>query len=346
MQGSSESNQRANRCLKNYNTFGINVEARYFASITDIDTLRQLIVSRTLENQDFCILGEGSNTIFRTNYEGHVLKNDMKGIQVLQENEDAVWVEAQGGENWHEFVQHCIRNGWGGIENLSLIPGSVGAAPVQNIGAYGVELKDVFESLIAVNMRSGRVERFSLSACRFGYRDSIFKNRLQGRYFIVSVILKLTKQDKHQFTLSYGAIKERLEASGQKPSLQSVSDTVCEIRREKLPDPRVLGNCGSFFKNVVLTKNKFEKLQKRFPDMPHYIIKENQIKIPTAWLIEQCGEWKGRRFGNIGIYHKHALIIVNHGGGTGREVSWLSEKIIESVHEKFGIEIEREVNII
>jgi len=330
--------------LKKYNTFGVDVETRFFVSIDNIDTLRSLILSKQLEEQEVCIIGEGSNTIFKTNFEGWVLKNDLKGIRVLQEDDEHVWVEAQAGENWHEFVNHCVENNWGGVENLSLIPGSVGAAPVQNIGAYGVELKDVFESLIAVNMRSGRVERFSLNACRFGYRDSIFKNRLKGRYFIVSISLKLTKKN-HNFNLSYGQVKEKMEQMGKDVNLKNISDTVCFIRRSKLPDPAVIGNCGSFFKNAIITTTKFEKIQKRFPEIPSYPVSDKKVKIPSAWLIEQCG-WKGRRFGNIGVYDKHSLILVNHGGGTGREVAWLSEKIIESVYDKFSIEIEREVNII
>lgn len=328
--------------LKPFNSFGISAIANEFIEIASFDQLKLLIQSQKLNN--FLVLGGGSNILFTKDFDGLILKNELLGISVLEENNETVLVKAAGGENWHNFVRHCVSNGWGGIENLSLIPGSVGAAPLQNIGAYGVEIKESLVSLEAINLLTGELKTFNNEQCQFGYRESIFKHQLKGQYFICSVTFKLHK--KAVPNISYGDISKVLnEWNILQPDIADVSDAVIHIRTSKLPDPVLLGNAGSFFKNPVIDLSKFLDLQKRFPDIKSFPAADSKIKIPAAWLIEQCG-FKGKRFGNVGVHENQALVLVNYGGGTGKDILELSKRIIESVKEKFGIELQTEVNII
>lgn len=322
-------------------TFGVPVRAAQFSVIRNLQGIQQAI-DQGLFRHNPLVLGGGSNMLFVKDYDGVVLQNLWTGKSVVKEDEQFVWVKAYGGEVWHEFVLYCISNGWGGIENMSLIPGSVGAAPIQNIGAYGVELKDVFESLEAVDLTTGEVKRFDLDACGFGYRESVFKRQLKGQYWIASVTLKLSKFP--EVSTEYGAIQGELEGVAQ-PTIKDVSDAVIRIRQSKLPDPNQIGNCGSFFKNPVVPKLVKDQIAIEYPEMPYYPIDENQVKIPAGWLIEKAG-WKGYRRGEIGVHQKQALVLVNHGNGKGRDIYQLSEDIIQDVHEKFGVQLEREVNVI
>lgn len=334
-----------NYSLKPYNTFGVEVCAKFFIHATNLYELRSPLHSIQEQAQPPLVLGGGSNILFTQDYDGLVIRNEIKGIEVIKEDKTFVWVKVGGGEVWHDLVQHCVQHNWGGIENLSLIPGSVGAAPVQNIGAYGVELKDVFECLEAIELSTGRLHNFTKTACAFGYRDSIFKRSLKGKFAIVSVTLKLRKQPI--FNISYGAIQRELDQRypNEPLTIARISAIICAIRTNKLPDPAVIGNCGSFFKNPVIDKKQFENLCQQYPNMPHYVLSDDAIKIPAAWLIEQCG-WKGKVVGNTGTYNNHALVLVNHGGASGQEVKALAGQIQSSVNEKFNIEIEREVNVL
>ncbi len=333
--------------LQAYNTFGIDVEANYFANITSIHQLRQIIFKEELKDIPKLILGGGSNILFTGNFEGIVLLNAMKGITLIRETPQEVWLQVAGGEVWHDLVQYCVQKNWGGIENLSLIPGSVGAAPIQNIGAYGVELKDVFISLDALHLPTGQLRTFSKEECQFDYRNSIFKQSLKGQYFIYSVCLCLQKQPV--FNTNYGAIQQtlaQLEQAGKERSIATLSEAICQIRSQKLPDPKVIGNSGSFFKNPEVPRSILEAIQKNYPKVPNYPLKDpNKVKLPAAWLIEKCG-WKGKVIGNTGTYHKQALVLVNHGNATGKEIYNLSETILQSVKKQFDIELEREVNVI
>ncbi|OWY22762.1 UDP-N-acetylmuramate dehydrogenase [Sphingobacteriales bacterium UPWRP_1] len=331
--------------LKPYNTFGIEVQARYFAHINHIQQVQELATSKGMFTQMPKLpLGGGSNLLFTQNYNGLVLYNCLKGIAIDRESSQTVWLTVQGGEVWHELVQYCVAQNWGGLENLSLIPGSAGAAPIQNIGAYGVELKDVFVQLQAVHLASGEIHNFSNAECRFGYRNSIFKTAFKGQYFICSVTLQLKKNP--QFNLQYGEVQRTLEQLGYiNPTVQAVSHAICHIRNAKLPNPAELGNCGSFFKNPELETTTFEYLHRLHNTMPHYPAANGRMKIPAAWLIEQCG-WKGRRIGNTGTHVNHALVLVNYGNATGAEIKQLAESIQQSVLDRFGILLEPEVNIL
>lgn len=330
--------------LLSYNTFGISALSSKFVEVNSIAELQNLIQEKSINEKPFLILGGGSNILFTKNYEGLVLKNNLKGIEVSRENENYVWIKASGGEVWHELVLHCVNKNWGGIENLSLIPGTVGAAPMQNIGAYGVEIKDTFEELEALNIQTGELEKFNNEQCNFGYRESIFKHEAKGKYFITSVTFKLSK--KPVLNTSYGDIEILLkEWDIVKPTIADVSKAVIAIRQSKLPDPSLLGNAGSFFKNPVIEFSVFEKLQKNNPTIKSFPASDGKVKIPAAWLIEQAG-WKGKRFGNIGVHEKQALVLVNYGGGTGKELIDLAYKIIDSVKAKFGVVLTPEVNII
>ncbi len=335
---------KENYSLKNYNTFGLECHARWFSEVSDIQSLTSLLKHAKKESISAYILGGGSNVLLTKDIEGMVIKMALKGIEVVDENEDFVWVRAGAGEVWHELVLYTIEKGWGGIENLSLIPGLVGAAPMQNIGAYGVELKDVFSSLEALNRETLDTEVFDHSACKFGYRESVFKNALKNQYIITSVTLKLSKKPK--VNVSYGAITEVLKSKGiDEPTIREVSDAVIEIRQSKLPDPRVIGNAGSFFKNPVIDQEHFEKIKARYPNVPSYPQPDGGVKVPAGWLIEQCG-WKGKRVGEIGVHDKQALVLVNHGGGKGEDIYALSEEILQSVKQEFGVELSREVNVV
>ncbi|HXH18042.1 MAG TPA: UDP-N-acetylmuramate dehydrogenase [Chitinophagales bacterium] len=333
-----------NFSLKSFNTFGIDVSCLFFAEAENLDMLHEIITSTDYRNTRKLILGGGSNILFTKDFNGLVLKNSLRGVRVIREDEDHVWVKAGAGEVWHELVLFCIRNNYAGIENLSLIPGLVGAAPMQNIGAYGVELVSVFESLEAVHMHSGEEKVFQKDECEFGYRESVFKGRYKDQFIITSVTLRLNK--KPTYNISYGAVSETLEKMGVKElSIKAVSDAIIAIRSSKLPDPKVLGNAGSFFKNPEVPLSVYQRVKEKFPAVPHYPAANGMIKIPAAWLIEQCG-WKGKRIGNTGSHQHQALVLVNYGSATGADVIDLAMKIKDSVKEKFGIEIVPEVNVV
>ncbi len=333
-----------NYSLKNYNTFNVDINCNYFVSLESMDDISELIDSRNMLNQDRFVLGGGSNVLFKNNYPGWILKNDIQGIDIVRKEGDDIYIEAKGGEKWHELVRYCIKNNLGGLENLSYIPGTVGAAPIQNIGAYGVELKNIFVSLSAIDLETNELVEFKKNDCQFGYRDSIFKNKYKGKYLISSVVVKASS--KHNPIIDYPDIKRKLEDRNvDSYSISLISDIIGEIRASKLPDPAVIGNCGSFFKNMTISTEKFNNLSKKYPDIPGYKQNNDFVKIPSGWLIEQCG-WKGKGIGNASVYDKHSLIIVNLGGATGQELYDLSEKIITDVDKKFGILLEREVNIL
>lgn len=331
-----------NVSLQAYNTFGLEAQARYFAAFSSVDELKSILQSKN--DEPIMVLGGGSNILLTQDVDALVLKNDLKGISCIKEEDKQVWIKAMGGEVWHEFVMHCIENGWGGIENMSLIPGSVGAAPMQNIGAYGVEIKDVFQSLEALNLETLEIEEFDAEACQFGYRESVFKRALKGKYIIVSVTLKLSLE--HILNTSYGAITSQLEAMGiSQPTIKDVSNAVIHIRQSKLPDPKEIGNSGSFFKNPVISRKQFEGLKEQYPDIANYPIDEENVKIAAGWLIDRAG-WKGKTLGNYGVHKNQALVLVNYGGADGKDIYQLSQDILDSIFEKYGIQLEREVNII
>ena len=331
-----------NLSLLPYNTFGLEVKATHFAEISSMEDLRTGLRSGI---RPILVLGGGSNLLFTQDVNGLVLKNNLRGIRVVRSFKNKVWVEVGGGEVWHEFVLWAVAQGFGGVENMSLIPGTVGAAPIQNIGAYGVELKDVFVRLKAFNLSTGKQKTFYHSSCQFGYRDSVFKREEKGKWCITSVVFTLTKND-HQLNTAYGDISKTLETNGIKsPNLADISRAVVQIRSSNLPDPAQIGNCGSFFKNPETDRKVLDRILKTHPMAPHYPLPDGRVKIPAGWLIEQCG-WKGKRVGNTGCYERQALVLVNHGGATGVEVKALAHAIIESVEQKFGIRLEPEVNIV
>ena len=336
---------RENISLKNYNSFGIDIQAKYFCAFQNVANLEEVLKNRKIQNnQTLLVLGGGSNILFTKDFNGAVLKNDIKGIEVVKEDEDSVYVKAGGGENWHSFVMHCIEEGYAGVENLSLIPGNVGASPMQNIGAYGVEIKDVFYELEAFHIRDKYLRTFSAEDCAFGYRESVFKSRYKNQFVICNVTFRLNRKPK--YNTSYGAIQQELERLGVKElSLRAVSQAVINIRSSKLPDPKTIGNAGSFFKNPQIGVQQFEELKQKFPSVVGFPVGADFIKVAAGWLIEQCG-WKGYRNGDAGCYEKQALVLVNYGNATGKEILELSEQIIQSVNKKFGILLEREVNII
>ena len=330
-----------NKSLKSYNTFGIDVKAKQFIEISSLKDLKELLKIK----KDFFILGGGSNLLLTKDIEKLVIHLNLKGIEILGEAENDIFVKVQAGENWHEFVLWCLEHDFGGIENLSLIPGNVGTSPIQNIGAYGVELKDSMFELEALEIETGLVKNFKNADCGFGYRNSVFKNELKGKYIITNVTFKLTK-NTHRHNSSYGAIQSEFEKNNIKnPTIKDISDAVISIRRSKLPDPKELGNSGSFFKNPVILKHQFRQLQHKFPKVPHYILSETEVKVPAGWLVEQCG-FKGKRFGDAGVHKNQALVLVNYGHATGKEIFELSKKIQQTVLEKFDMELEAEVNIL
>jgi UDP-N-acetylmuramate dehydrogenase len=326
-----------------YNTFRIDVKARYFSTFLNIDELSELTTQFSqLTN---LVLGGGSNILFTKDYDGAILKNEIKGIELQHEDADYVYVKVGAGENWHQFVLHCINHNWAGVENLSLIPGNIGASPIQNIGAYGVELDDVFWSLEAFHLSEKKIHTFTATDCEFGYRDSVFKNRYKNEFAILSVTFQLKK--KPIYHISYGAITEELEKMGVKDlSIKAVSQAVINIRSSKLPDPQKIANAGSFFKNPEVPTSKYEELKLEFPSIVAYpLAKGPVVKLAAGWMIEQCG-WKGYRKGDAGCHAKQALVLVNYGNATGKEIYDLSEEILQSVKNKFDIVLEREVNII
>jgi UDP-N-acetylmuramate dehydrogenase len=333
-----------NISLKPYNTFHINAAARFFTRFTSLDQVEELFSSNNSTLKNTLILGEGSNILLTQDYNGLVAKNEITGIELINEDAENVYLKAGAGENWHSFVLYCINNNYAGVENLSLIPGNIGAGPMQNIGAYGVELKDFFYELEGYHIEDKKVKTFSNKDCEFGYRDSIFKRKYKDKIIISSVTFCLKK--KPVFNTSYGVIKQELEKMGVKElSIEVISQAVINIRQSKLPDPAVIGNAGSFFKNPAVLKEKFETLQQQFTNIVGYSINDKEIKLAAGWLIEQCG-WKGYRKGDAGCHSAQALVLVNYSNANGTDIYNLSTEIMNSVEKKFGVFLEREVNII
>ena len=328
-----------------FNTFGIQAFAKYFTTVTSIEEANAIFTSDLFKKEKHFILGGGSNLLLTKNFDGLVIKVEIKGKEVVHEDESTISLRVGSGENWHAFVMHCVARNLGGVENLSLIPGTVGAAPMQNIGAYGVEIKKNILSVEAVEISTCDVRNFSNADCKFGYRESIFKQELKDKFLISSVTLKLTKKD-HHFNISYGAIDETLKLLGTNTlSLKTISDAVIYIRSNKLPDPSRIGNAGSFFKNPSIPADLMDFIKKDFPSLPSYPSTNGLVKIPAAWLIEQCG-WKGKTFDNIGVHQHQALVLVNYGGGEGEKIWELAMNIQASVKEKFNITLQPEVNVI
>ncbi len=332
-----------NFSLKKYNTFGIEAKAQEFIAVHSIEELQQVLEENATKKK--FILGGGSNMLLTQDIEALVIHVDLKGKKIIKETENHVWVESQAGENWHEFVLWTLENDFGGLENMSLIPGNVGTTPVQNIGAYGTEIKDTFEWCEAMEIATQKMKTFSHSECNFGYRESIFKQEAKDQYIITSVVFKLTKKN-HIIKTSYGdIIAELAKQNVTEPTLKDVSNAVIAIRKSKLPDPKELGNSGSFFKNPIVLKSDFEKIHANFPEMKFYEVSPTEVKVPAGWLIEQAG-FKGKRFGDAGIHKNQALVLVNYGNATGQEILAVSKDIQQTVFEKFGIHIEAEVNVI
>ena len=333
-----------NKSLANLNTFRIDVNAKYFSSINSIQELQSLCEHSIYSKNELFILGGGSNILLTKDVDSLVIKNDIKGIEILKEDDDTVEIMAGGGENWHEFVMFCVAREYGGVENLSLIPGNTGAAPMQNIGAYGVEIKDTFQYLNAFHIQSGEIHQFNNNDCQFGYRESIFKNKFKGEYIILNIVLKLSK--KPRINSSYGDIEKKLiEWDINNPSIKDISDAVISIRESKLPNPTKIGNSGSFFKNPIINSEQFKTLLDKYPNVVYYKMDNALFKIAAGWLIDNAG-WKGKTFNNYGIHKKQALVLVNYGGARGSDINDLSEKIIDDIHEKYNIKLEKEVNIL
>ncbi|MCE3296955.1 MAG: UDP-N-acetylenolpyruvoylglucosamine reductase [Crocinitomicaceae bacterium] len=328
--------------LKPFNTFGVAAKAAQFTRFGSVDELNEILAAA--EGQALFILGGGSNILLTQDIDALVLKNEIKGMELVEKDDDSVLVRVGAGEVWHEFVLYCVEHGYAGVENLSLIPGNVGASPMQNIGAYGVEVKDVIFEVEAFNLENKAVQVFSNEECEFGYRESVFKRALKGKYVITHVTFKLSANPK--INTSYGAIESELKTRGiSEPTIKDVSDAVIAIRQSKLPDPKEIGNAGSFFKNPVVEQSVFERIRANHPDVPSYPAETGKVKIPAGWLIEQAG-WKGKTFENYGVHKNQALVLVNYGGATGRQIWDLSSMILEDINTKFGVELEREVNVI
>ena len=333
-----------NISLKLFNSFGIHALAKQFCTVTSLNEIQELLEWNKINKNPLLVIGGGSNLLFTKNFDGLVLQNALKGIELIKEDHDYFYVKAMAGENWHQLVTYCVNMQYQGIENMSLIPGNVGASPMQNIGAYGVEIKDVFESLEAVQISDGSIVTFDNKTCEFGYRESIFKHQLRNQFIILSVILKLRKFPK--YNTSYGNIEQELiNMNVQDPNIQSIAEAVIRIRQRKLPDPTKIGNAGSFFKNPIISTALYDQLKKDYKDIPGFAVSATAFtKIPAAWLIEQTG-WKGYRLGDTGCYPLQPLVLVNYGNATGAEIFNLSTQIIEKVQARFGIQLEREVNI-
>ena len=332
-----------NVSLKHLNTFGVEAKARWFTEINSKQDLSELFNEEHWKNKERLVIGGGSNILFTRDFDGLVIHINIKGINQNVEGDD-IYVTAGGGEVWNDLVNYCVAKGFAGMENLSLIPGSVGASPIQNIGAYGVELKDVFYSCEAFDIETGKISTYNNADCQFGYRDSIFKTELKGKVIITEVTYKLSFNPNLNTT--YGAISSELQNRGiENPTIKDISKVVSDIRVSKLPDPSTIGNAGSFFKNPVISKDKFVKIQSSFPDTVHYCLPNSTIKLAAGWLIEQCG-WKGKKIGETGTWKNQALVLVNHGNATGSAIYDLSSAIIEDVKNKFGVVLEREVNMI
>lgn len=336
---------KTNFNLKPFNSFGFNTVAKHFVEINDIQQLESLITTDVFKQEKHLVLGSGNNVLFQNDvFDGLVIYINTKGIEILSEDENKVVVRAQAGEDWPNFVRFCVGKGWHGVENLAHIPGKVGAAPVQNIGAYGMELKDTFLQCEAVEIATAKKRVFSKEECRFGYRESVFKNTLKGQFVITSVGFLLKKNAP--LLLEYGNIRTYLKQNGiENPSLQQLHDAICAIRDAKLPDTKQIGSAGSFFKNPAIERAQLDGLQRHYPDIPHYDEASGKVKVPAGWLIEQAG-WKGWRDGHVGVYDKQALVLVHYGGGKGQDIVKLARKIQDSVQAKFGIKISPEVNFI
>lgn len=334
-----------NHSLLPYNTFRLDAKTKFFTSFHNINDLSELRLTPEFQKEQKLILGGGSNILLTKNQNSFALLNQIKGITVEEEDTNSYVITAGGGENWHDFVLHCIKNGYAGIENMSLIPGSVGASPMQNIGAYGTEIKDIFEWLEAFHIETGEIHKFYKNDCNFGYRESVFKNKHKGEYIITQVAYRLQKEPN--INTSYGAINQQLEVMGiNTPNIKDVSDAVIAIRQSKLPDPKEIGNSGSFFKNPIIENHLTEELKSNHPNIPIYPIDSKHSKVAAGWLIDQAG-WKGKTINNkFGVHKKQALVLVNYGGATGKDILNLSEDIIQSIQSKFNITLEREVNIL
>lgn len=331
------------KSLQKEHTFGVRYISRYFVDIDREEDVVPLLASLKADHQPLLVIGDGSNLLFTENFPGTVIRLNTKGITIREQDDDSLSIRVSAGEVWDEVVAYCVKKGWGGIENLSLIPGRVGASPVQNIGAYGVELKEVLQELEAVQLASGEKRIFSREDCRFGYRESIFRTILRGQYLILNVTLRLTK--KPLLNLAYGSVKQELDSAGiTTPTISDVREVICRIRRSKLPDPKVAGNAGSFFRNPVIRSDQFNKLKLQYPDIVSYA-DPNGVKLSAAWLIEQCS-WKGKRAGDAGVHPDQPLVLVNYGNATGNEILNLASMIRQSVIARFGILLEPEVNIL
>lgn len=335
---------QSNVSLRHLNTFGLDADARYFVNVSSVDELTAVLRDPVWQGIPKFILGGGSNILLTQDIDALVIHPGIKGINVLEETEETVTLEVGAGEVWHDFVMHCVDNGYGGVENLSLIPGTVGAAPMQNIGAYGVEIKSVIESVEAVDIESGQKRVFSNAECEFGYRESIFKKALKHQYVITGATFRLSR--KPVLNAAYGDVQKTLQEMGaENPTIRDISEAIMQIRRSKLPDPAEIGNAGSFFKNPEIPVAQFAQLRETFPEVPGYPVDAETVKVPAGWLIEQAG-WKGYREGEIGVHARQALVLVNYGGGTGAQIKALAEKIQASVAERFGIRLNAEVNFI
>lgn len=334
---------QSNFSLKSFNTFGIEAKAKSFVAVHSLDELKTVLAEHAAEPK--FILGGGSNMLLTQDIEALVIHIDLKGKRILKEDDDFVWVESMAGENWHEFVLWTIDQNFGGLENMSLIPGNVGTTPVQNIGAYGTEIKDTFVSCDAMKIDDQTMRTFNKEDCRFGYRESIFKQEAKNQYIITSVVFKLTKRN-HNINTSYGDITKELALQNVSvPTLKDVSNAVIAIRQSKLPDPKILGNSGSFFKNPVISRSHFEKVQAQFPEIKFFEVSPTEVKVPAGWLIEQAG-YKGFRKGDAGVHKNQALVLVNYGSATGQEILALSREVQQAVFDKYSIAIEAEVNVI
>ena len=334
----------ANYPLLKLNTFGVDVKAKYFVSINTVNELIELTKTKVFKDLQLLILGGGSNILFTKDFDGLVILNSIKGKEIIDQTQESIFLKIGAGENWHELVMYTVDNKWGGIENLSLIPGNTGTAPMQNIGAYGVEIKETFVELEALEISSGKIVKFNNSDCEFGYRESVFKNKMKNQYIILNITLELKKNPV--LNINYGDVKAILESQNiNNPSIKDVSDAIISIRQSKLPDPKIIGNSGSFFKNPIVSLNQLELIKKKYPNVVNYKINENEFKIAAGWMIERAG-WKGKKFNNYGVHEKQALVLVNYGLANGMEIFNLSEEIILDIKDKFGITLEREVNII
>lgn len=333
-----------NFVLTKHNTFGINVSSKYFVEIFSVKELQELVKSKEFLNSNILILGGGSNILFTKDYNGLIINNNIKGKKIISQNEEFINIQIGAGENWHELVMYCVDKGWGGIENLSLIPGNTGTAPMQNIGAYGVEIKETFVELEAYEISSGKIIKFNNSQCKFRYRESIFKNEKKNQFIILNITLKLHK--KPQINIGYGDVINVLKSNSiDNPTIKDVSNAIISIRKLKLPNPKEIGNCGSFFKNPIIKISKLNIIQKKYPEIVNYPINNKEVKIAAGWLIDKAG-WKGKTFKNYGVHKNQALVLVNYGNAKGNDLLELSEKIIVDIKQKFDINLEREVNII